>query len=119
MSARRWRFYATATGRSPVRGFLDSLSDEQASQVLAAMRVVALLGLMQARHLRGGVFQVRAMSGQHGYRILFANDGRRGPILLVLDPFEKKSQPTPSRNITLAERRLADWRRRAGPRAGY
>jgi phage-related protein len=50
----------------------------------------------------------------HGsYRVLFATEGARGQVLLAVSAFSKKTQKTPPREITLAERRLADWRRRA------
>ena len=75
MTARRWRFYATAAGRSPVREFLDTLSDAQAAQMLAAMRVVAVSGLVEARHLRGDVYEVRASIGGQAFRVLFAKEG--------------------------------------------
>ncbi len=38
-------------------------------------------------------------------------------VLLSLDGFSKKTRKTPPANIRLAERRLADWRRRARPRS--
>ena len=100
-----------------MRDFLDELTDAQAAQVLAAMRTVAGLGLVEARHLRGDIYEVRASIGGHAVRVLFANEGKRGQILLALEAFEKKSQRTPPRTIALAEARLADWRSRAGPRS--
>ena len=71
MIKRRWRFYATSTGRSPVRDFLDDLTEEQVAQVLTAMRTVGALGLVEARHLRGDVFEVRASIGGQAFRVLF------------------------------------------------
>ena len=117
MKPRRWRFYATSSGRSAVRNFIASLSDEQAAQVAAAMRSVADRGLAEARHLQGEIYEVRASIGGQAFRILFANEGKRGQILLALEAFEKKSQRTPPRTIALAETRLADWRSRARPRS--
>ena len=117
MKRRRWRFYATESGRSPVRDFLDDLTDAQVAQVLTAMRTVAMLGLAEARHLRGDVYEVRASIGGQAFRVLFASEGRRGHILLALEAFEKKTQRTPPTTITLAEARLVDWRGRARPRS--
>ena len=107
---RRWRFYETSTGRSPVRDFLNGLTDDQATQVVAAMKSVSELGLVDARHLQGDVFEVRASFGGQAFRVLFATEGRRSQILLALNGFEKSTQRTPPRMINLAERRLADWR---------
>ena len=100
-----------------MRDFIAELSDAQAAQVVAAMQVVAELGLAEARHLRGEIYEVRASVGGQAFRVLFANEGKRGQILLALEAFEKKTQRTPPRTVALAETRLADWRGRARPRS--
>jgi len=46
------------------------------------------------------------------FRVLFANEGKSGRILLSLDGFSKRTQKTRPEKIRLAERRLADRRRR-------
>jgi phage-related protein len=80
--------------------------------VVAAMRDVREAGLAAARHLRGEIYEVRADGARQTFRILFAPEGRRSQVLLALDGFSKKTQKTPPEKIQLAERRLADWRRR-------
>jgi phage-related protein len=70
-------------------------------------------GLGEARHLRGGIYEVRVAGDGAAYRVLFATEGRPAQILLALEAFEKKTQKTPARMIQLAERRLRDWRSRA------
>jgi phage-related protein len=109
---RRWRDYRTASGRSPVEEFIDKLSDSDAAAVLAGMEEVRDRGLRAARHLDGDVWEVRVDGDRVIYRILFAEEGGRGQILLALDGFNKKTQKTPRATIELAKRRLADWRRR-------
>lgn len=52
-----------------MREFLDELTDTQAAQVLAAMRTVAEVGLVEARHLRGDVYEVRASIGGQAFRV--------------------------------------------------
>ena len=110
---RRWRFYETRAGARPVRDFLESLSDVDAAAVLQEMRNVASLGLNEARHLRGDIYEVRANGDKKAFRVLFALEGRRGQILLALEGFSKKSLQTPPQTLELAARRLADWRDRA------
>jgi len=112
MVQRRWRDYRTPSGKRPVREFILDLSDEDAASVLAAMAAVRAQGLRAARHLKDDIYEVRADGDRQTFRILFANEGRSGQILLSLDGFSKKSQKTPPEKIRLAERRLADWRRR-------
>jgi len=109
---RRWRDFRTAAGRRPIKEFIDGLSDADAAAVIAAMKDVTQSGLPAARHLRGEIYEVRADGDRQAFRILFASEGRRGQVLLSLEAFSKKTQKTPREKIQLAERRLADWRRR-------
>jgi phage-related protein len=109
---RRWRFYETAAGRRPVREFLDGLSGDDLADVLAAMRDVARNGMAVARHLRGDIYEVRAEGSQQTFRVLFSAEGRSGQVLLALEGFSKKTRRTPPALRELAERRMADWRRR-------
>src|SRR5436190_19584500 len=114
---RRWRDYRTAAGRRPVKDFFDQLSDADAAAVVAAMQEVQRLGLAAARHLRGDIYEVRAEGDRQIFRVLFATEGRSAQILLSLEGFSKKTRKTPPEKIRLAERRLADWRRRARSRS--
>jgi len=43
----------------------------------------------------------------------FTHETRGSPPLLALEAFKKKTQKTPPATITLAQRRLRDWRARA------
>jgi phage-related protein len=92
---RRWRDYRTASGRSPVEKFIEELSDSNAAAVLAGMEEVRDRGLRAARHLDGDIWEVRVDGDRVIYRILFAEEGSRGQILLALDGFNKKTQKTP------------------------
>ncbi len=113
VTRRRWRNYKTEAGRCPVSDFLDSLSDHDAAEIVAAMNLVARDGLVAARHLRGDIYEVRVDGLSSAYRVLFSAEGRRHSVLLALEAFSKKSQKTPPRFIELAQRRLDDWHQRA------
>ena len=89
-----------------------SLSDEDRAEVAIAMAEVRAEGLSAARHVRGGIYEVRATGAQEEFRILFATEGRLSQVLLTLEAFSKKTRKTPPPKIELAERRLADWKRR-------
>jgi phage-related protein len=95
-----------------VKDFLDALSVEDRAEVAAAMADVRIEGLRVARHIRGEIYEVRAEGPRTSVRVLFAQEGNKGRILLALDAFEKKTQKTPDRLIRLAAKRLADWRGR-------
>lgn len=109
---RRWRAYKTASGRCPVEEFIDQLSDDDAAAVLDGMAEVREKGLRAARHLDGDIWEVRVDGDRVIYRVLFAEEGKRGRVPLSLEAFKKKTQKTPPTAIALAKRRLADWRRR-------
>jgi phage-related protein len=109
---RRWRDYKTPSGRSPVEEFIDDLPDSDAAAVLVSMEEVRDRGLRAARHLDGDIWEVRVDGDRVIYRILFAEEGSRGQILLALEGFNKKTQKTPPSIVKLAKTRLADWRRR-------
>ena len=109
---RQWRDYRTAAGGRPIKAFIDGLTDAEVAAIVAGMKEVAAQGLSAARHLRGNIHEVRADASTRSFRILFSSEGRWSQILLSLLVFEKRTQKTPRHEIDLAERRLADWRRR-------
>ncbi len=110
---RRWRVYATPSGRSPVREFLDTLTDAEAADVAAALRDVRNHGLSAAKHVEGEIYEAKADSDRRTFRILFAQEGIHDQVLLALEGFTKKQQRLPRQKIQLAQRRLRDWRARA------
>ncbi|HTX00382.1 MAG TPA: type II toxin-antitoxin system RelE/ParE family toxin [Acidimicrobiales bacterium] len=91
------------------------MSDADAAEVTAAMLDVRENGLVAARHLRGEIYEARAEGVSASYRLLFAEEGSKGRVLLGPHAFSKKTRRTPAQAIELAARRLADWRRRASP----
>src|ERR1039458_3523709 len=82
---RRWRDYKTPAGRRPVEAFIDGLSDDDAAAVFAGMQDVRDQGLRAARHLDGEIWEVRVDGDRVIYRILLAEEGSRGQILLGLE----------------------------------
>lgn len=110
---RQWRDYRTASGNRPVRTFLLKLPDADRAAVLVAMKALAEGDLRVARHLRGEIWEVRVRGRNRIFRVLFAREGRFGPVLLCLEVFAKKTQKTPASKLELAEKRLQSWRRRA------
>ena len=86
---RRWRDYRTPAGRRPVREFIDEVRRENAhdaARILAAMDEVAQQGTVAARHLRGQIWEVRVEANRRIFRILFAEEGRFGQVLLAAVP---------------------------------
>jgi phage-related protein len=95
-----------------VHEFFDTLSDEDAAEVVAAMSGVEKRGIAAAKHLEGEIYEVKADGDRQTFRILFAQEGEHDQVLLALEGFSKKQQKTPRDKIDLARRRLNDWRSR-------
>jgi phage-related protein len=92
---RQWRDYHTASGARPIRNFLLALPDEDRAAILEEMEYVRQHCTPVARHVRKGIYEVRAMYDTQAYHILFACEGRFHHVLLALDGFQKKTQQTP------------------------
>ncbi len=107
-SERSIGFYRTASGRSPVEEFLDSLSDQHARKVAWVLRLVERLDRVPETYFKklGGsdfLWEVRAQSGGVSCRFLGFFDG---PALLILtNGFFKKQRKTPAQEIELAIQR--------------
>jgi phage-related protein len=101
-------------GREPVREVLRKLSDEDAAAIAAAMKEVRTSGRghPDVNHLGGEIWQIEIDGQGVIYRLLFSELGRFSQVLLALEIVNKKWQAAKNRHIRLAERRLADWRRR-------
>ena len=92
------------------------MTDEEVAEVVAAMKEVAELGLVVAKHLRGDIYEVRAEAESRSFRILFSAEGRFSQVLLSLVGFVKKTQKTPQNELDLAEDRLRQWHARGKAR---
>lgn len=88
------------------------MSDSDAAAIVAGMKDVQINGLSVAKHLRRDLYEVVADGERQTFRVLFAAEGKHGQVLLALEAFSKKTRRTPPQLLTLAERRLADWRGR-------
>jgi phage-related protein len=109
---REIRFYRTASGRSPVEEFLDSLSGKQAQKVVWVLRLVEELDSVPAQYLKKLVgteelWEVRAQHGGDTFRLLGFFDGAR--LVVLVSGFAKKTQRTPPQEIARAEERRRDY----------
>jgi phage-related protein len=107
-------FYESASGRAPVREYIDALSTSDAARVAVGLRLLAqsgtALGMPHVRPVVGTELWELRIRGRVQHRVLYlAVSGRR---MLLLHAFEKKTDETPARAIETALHRLADHRRR-------
>ena len=100
------RFYATATGRRPVREWLLALSKEDRRGIGRDIQKIEFawpVGMPYCRPLGRGLWEVRSdLAGGRIARVMFCiADGE----MILLHGFEKKTQKTPQQDIDLARKR--------------
>lgn len=103
------RFWRSATGREPVREWLNGLSREDQRIIgrdIAKVQFGWPIGLPLCRALGGGLREVRSsLPSRREARVLFGfYDGR----LIALHAFIKKAQKTPPEELALARQRMKE-----------
>lgn len=103
-------FYATESGKEPVRDWLQSLSQEDKKQIGEDIKTVQFgwpLGLPLIRKLDSDLWEVRSRLSNRIARIIFTVESS---YMVLLHGFIKKSQKTPQNELRLAKERLAKLR---------
>jgi phage-related protein len=97
------RFYATASGRRPVREWLLELSRDDRRVIGRDIQKVEFgwpIGMPYCRPLRDGLWEVRSnLAGGRIARVIFCISGSE---MVLLHGFIKKSQKTPAQDLSLA-----------------
>jgi phage-related protein len=108
-------FYVTASGRSPVREFLDELKQSDPDDHATVLRGLAKLRDRQyhreplSKALGGGLFELRHV-GKLNTRVLwFFVKGRR---IIAVHGIRNKGQDIPARDLETARDRMRDWQER-------
>lgn len=105
------RFYATASGREPVREWLKDVISEKARKAVGAdIKTVQLgwpLGMPLVRKMEGGLWEVRVSIPEGIARVLFTVVGAE---MVLLHSFVKKSDKTPSEDLEIARKRRDEVR---------
>ncbi len=102
--------YERDDGESPIEDFINGLATQAQARVEAALTHLAEVGNLAvaplSKPLGHGLFELRAGTGHHEFRILYAfRPGRR---IVLLHGFVKKTRAVPAREITIARIRLRE-----------
>ena len=99
-------FYKTEAGKEPVRDWLKSLPTEEKKIMGQDIKTVQFgwpLGMPLVRKLEKDLWEVRSHLPNRIARVIFTvNDD----VMVLLHGFIKKSQKTPTNDLTLARKRL-------------
>jgi phage-related protein len=109
-------FWRSATGREPVREWLNELSREDKRTIgrdIAKVQYGWPIGLPLCRSLSGGLWEIRSsLPSRREARIFF---GFHQGMLIALHGMIKKTQKTPAADLALARQRfqeLQSWPRK-------
>jgi phage-related protein len=110
-------FYRDATGRLPVREFLDStltphegeIVGDQIDEMNGLPDNAPPLSFPRTAQIEGGLRELRCHSGSALYRILYR---RSGNLFVLLRVFRKDSKGASRRDIEVAQRRWRNFKRR-------
>lgn len=111
-------FYETETGRQPAKDFLLSLDKKMRAKMSDTISILQDNGYdlrePYSKHLREGIFELRARVGSDATRVLyfFYIDGK----IILTNGFVKMTQRTPVKEIERAKRYRADYLDRKGKR---
>ena len=98
-------FFATASGKMPVKRYLDKLDTRKLAPISAALHDLHAHGMSEAsfdiRKLRVGLWELKV--GPHRFIFTQLGNGQ----LVLLHAFRKQSQRTPSVELKTARSRLA------------
>lgn len=98
--------YLDEAGSSRFAGWFNGLDPQAAAKVTVALQRMRQGNLSNVKSVGAGVLEYRIDFGP-GYRIYFARDGEQ--LVVLLGGGTKRQQ---QRDITLAQGRWADYRRR-------
>ncbi len=105
-------FYQTASGKKPVKEYLDTLSDEQITKIAWVLKLIREMERIPSNYLKKlvnskDIWEVRANIGKSNFRLLGFFDGQE--LIVLTNSFQKKSQKTPLKEIKLAEKRKKEY----------
>ncbi len=105
-------FYRTKRGSCPVEKFLDSLSAKQAQKVAWVLQLIEELDNVPSQYFKkmvntDGLWEARIQVGGNIFRILGFLSGNN--MVVLNHGFQKKTQKTPRKEITIAEERKKEY----------
>ncbi|MFC2072517.1 type II toxin-antitoxin system RelE/ParE family toxin [Chloroflexota bacterium] len=104
-------YYESATGRSPVEEFIDSLDAKSKARVARTLDLLeefgVSLGMPYTRHLEKHLWELRVRHGRSRYRIIYFL--YTGQTFVLLHGLTKKTGPVPIVDIKIAGSRREDY----------
>ncbi len=106
------KFYESPSGKIPVEEYLDTLTDNQVAKITWVLKLVREMDMVPPKYFKklvntDGIWEVRIDVGRNTFRILGFLQNQN--LVILTNSFQKKSQKTPSKEISLAEQRKKEY----------
>lgn len=105
----RVRYYRAASGREPVREYVDSLPIRDQAAIDDVLGAVREHGFdapgVRFRRIRGKLWEIKIQAGA-GHRIFYVMV--EGLVMLLLHAYKKEGQKAPPREVWVAEARMKE-----------
>ena len=105
-------FYRTASGKCPVKKYLDSLTDAQATKIAWVLKLIREIDQVPSKYFKkliktNDIWEVRVDVGGDTFRFLGFFYNRE--LIILTNSFKKKSRKIPLLEIKLAEKRKKEY----------
>jgi phage-related protein len=97
-------YFKLTSGKEPVRQYIDSLPNDLAAQVLAALKDIEEHGIDKAlvtcRQIEGKLWEIK-IAAQRVFYVLI-----QGPTVVLLHAYKKQGQKAPKKELSVAKKRM-------------
>jgi len=96
--------------KRPVVDFIEQLTSKDQAKILACLKSIEELGFdcprVEFRQISRKLWEIKIRTSSAGYRIFYVTIQRK--TLVLLHAYKKQSQKAPTKEIEVAEKRLAE-----------
>lgn len=104
-------YYQTASGRHPVKKFIDELSTQDKAKVVGCLANIQQNGpnsdRVEFRQIERKLWEIKIRGSDGSYRIFYVMVDS-GKDMVLLHGYKKQSQKAPTREIETAKKRMKE-----------
>ena len=97
-------YFKQASGKEPVKEYIDKLPNILSAQVLTALKDIQENGIVKAlvtcRQIEGKLWEIKLDAKRIFYVLI------DGPTMVLLHAYKKQSQKAPKKEISVAKKRM-------------
>lgn len=97
-------YFKQASGKEPVKQYIDKLPNDLAAHVLAALKDIKEHGINNAlvtcRQIEGKLWEIK-IAAQRVFYVLI-----EGPTMVLLHAYKKQGQKAPKKELSVAKKRM-------------